>query len=154
MKVELERLLALNNAHATELSWLTSERLAHLVGCAFFLRILGSVDAFLLAFDQAADYDSPNFLLFSARYRRFVYIDRIAVASVARRRGLARQLYGELFNQARAAGHDRIVCEINAAPPNPASAAFHAMLGFEEVGSALLPASAKLVHYLSRTLSP
>ncbi|MGD9881717.1 MAG: GNAT family N-acetyltransferase, partial [Reyranella sp.] len=54
-------LLALNNEHAAELSWLDAGRLAELVGRAFVARRIGIVDAFLLAFDQDADYDSPNF---------------------------------------------------------------------------------------------
>ena len=86
-------LLALNNAHAQELSWLEPERLQHLVGQAFMARRIGNLDAFLLAFDQDADYDSPNFLWFRARYPRFVYVDRVVVASSARGRGYARRLY-------------------------------------------------------------
>jgi uncharacterized protein len=84
-------LLALNNAHALELSWLEPERLQHLVSQAFLARRIGNLDAFLLAFDQAANYDSPNFLWFRARYVSFVYVDRIVVAASARRRGHARR---------------------------------------------------------------
>jgi predicted GNAT superfamily acetyltransferase len=79
-------LLALNNAHALELSWLEPARLQHLVSQAFLARRIGNFDAFLLAFDQGADYDSPNFLWFRARYPRFVYVDRIVVAAAARSR--------------------------------------------------------------------
>jgi hypothetical protein len=53
-------LLALNNAHAQELSWLEPERLEYLIGEAFLARRIGNFDAFLLAFDQDARYDSPN----------------------------------------------------------------------------------------------
>jgi predicted GNAT superfamily acetyltransferase len=97
-------LLALNNVHAQELSWLEPERLAHLVERAFLARMIGNLDAFLLAFDQDAEYDSPNFLWFRARYPRFVYVDRIVVASSARGRGCARRLYLDLFEQAVLAG--------------------------------------------------
>ncbi len=76
-----ESLLALNNAHAQELSWLEPERLEHLVRETFLARRIGGLDAFLLAFDQDAAYDSPNFLWFRERYSRFVYVDRIVVAS-------------------------------------------------------------------------
>ena len=84
MSFDIERLLALNNAHATELSWLDQTRLATLIERAFFVRALGEDEAFLLAFDQDADYDSPNFLWFRARHERFVYVDRIVVAAAAR----------------------------------------------------------------------
>jgi predicted GNAT superfamily acetyltransferase len=146
-------LLALNNAHAQELSWLELERLQHLVFQAFLARRIGNLDAFLLAFDQGADYDSPNFLWFRSRYPRFVYVDRIVVAASARGRGCARRLYRDLFEHAESAGHERVVCEVNISPPNPASDAFHAALGFAEVGSASIHEGRKTVRYLSRALT-
>jgi predicted GNAT superfamily acetyltransferase len=145
-------LLALNNEHARELSWLEPERLQHLVEQAFLARRVGNIDAFLLAFNQGAHYDSPNFLWFPSRYPRFVYVDRIVVASAARGRGLARRLYDDLFEQAIAAGHDRVVCEVNLQPPNPASDAFHAALGFIEVGTATIHDGNRRVRYLSKAL--
>jgi predicted GNAT superfamily acetyltransferase len=145
-------LLALNNEHARELSWLEPERLQHLVGQAFLTRRIGNLDALVLAFDQAAQYDSPNFLWFRSRYPRFVYVDRIVVASSARGRGYARRLYDDLFEQAVAAGHDRVVCEVNMQPPNPASDDFHAALGFVEVGTATIHDGSRTVRYLSCAL--
>jgi uncharacterized protein len=146
-------LLALNNAHARELSWLEPERLQHLVEQAFLARRIGELDAFLLAFDQDARYDSPNFLWFCARYPRFVYVDRIVVAASARGRGCARRLYRDLFEHAAEAGHKRIVCEVNSSPPNPASDAFHAALGFVEVGTASVYDGSRTVRYLSHALT-
>ena len=145
-------LLALNNAHAQESSWLEPERLEHLVAQAFRAQRIGNIDAFLLAFDQDADYDSPNFLWFRARYPSFVYVDRIVVAETARGRGCARRLYQDLFEHAEKAGHDRVVCEVNSRPPNPASDAFHAALGFVEIGTASIHEGRKTVRYLSRPL--
>ena len=146
-------LLALNNAHARELSWLEPMRLEHLVSEALLARRIGELDAFLLAFDQNARYDSPNFIWFRARYPRFVYVDRIVVASSARGRGCARRLYDDLFEHAVCAGPDRIVCEVNQSPPNPASDAFHAALGFVEVGTASVCDGSRTVRYLSRDLT-
>ncbi|MFY8143737.1 MAG: GNAT family N-acetyltransferase [Caulobacter sp.] len=145
-------LLALNNAHAVELSWLEPERLARLVAEAFLARRVGVADALLLTFDQDADYDSPNFLWFRARYPTFVYVDRVVVADSARGRGLAKALYDDLFAAAKAAGHARIVCEVNSDPPNPASDAFHAALGFVPVGTAEIHGGKKTVTYLERRL--
>jgi uncharacterized protein len=145
-------ILALNNAHAQQLSWLEPERLEQLVAQSFLAWRIGSLDAFLLAFDQDAPYDSPNFLWFRARYPRFVYIDRIAVTPSARGRGLARLLYCDLFDAARRRGHTHIACEVNVDPPNPTSDAFHAALGFVEVGCASIHDGSKTVRYLERTL--
>jgi predicted GNAT superfamily acetyltransferase len=146
-------LLALNNAHAQELSWLDLDRFAQMVGAAFLARRIGHADVFLLAFDQDANYDSPNFLWFRSRYARFVYVDRIVVAPSARGRGYARRLYADLFEQASRAGHTLVVCEVNADPPNPASDAFHAALGFLAVGSAAIHGGTKTVTYFSREVT-
>jgi uncharacterized protein len=121
---------------------------------AFHARRIGKVAAFLLTFDQDADYDSPNYLWFRERYRRFVYVDRIVVAPAMRKRGLAHRLYEDLFRAVHAAGHERVVCEVNSNPPNPASDAFHASLGFAEVGHAAIHGGAKTVRYLARPLVP
>lgn len=144
--------LTLNNAHARELSWLDADRLAALLGQAFHARGVGAVRAFLLAFDENAEYDSPNYQWFRARYPRFVYIDRVVVERAARGLGHARRLYADLVAHAVEAGHDVIVCEVNSEPPNPVSEAFHARLGFAEVGSAVIHGGGKTVRYLALSI--
>lgn len=146
-------ILALNNAHAAELSWLDAVRLRRLLSGAFHARRIGAVDAFVIALDERhPTYDSPNYRWFQARYGRFVYIDRVAVASAARGQGHARRLYADTIAHAADAGHDLVVCEVNIDPPNPASDAFHAALGFVEVGAAPIHGGAKTVRYLARAL--
>jgi predicted GNAT superfamily acetyltransferase len=142
--------LALNNAHAAELSWLEPPKLSSLLTQAFYARRIGTVEAFLIALDETADYDSPNYQWFRTRYGQFIYVDRIAVAGVARRRGLAQLLYRDLFTTAVAAGRDLVVCEVNAMPPNPASDRLHAALGFGPVGEATIHDGKKTVRYLAR----
>ena len=148
----LQALLDLNNADAEALSFLTPGRLHHLLRHAFLARRIGGAEGLLLAFDQAAEYDSPNFLWFRARLPRFVYVDRVVVAACARRHGHARRLYQELLGLARQAGHDTVVCEVNADPPNPVSDAFHAGFGFSELGVGRLDGGRKTVRYLRRTI--
>lgn len=145
-------LLALNNAHAVELSWLEPARLSLLLDQAFYARRIGNVDAFLLALDETARYDSPNYLWFRQRYKRFVYVDRVAVAPAARGRGHARLLYAGLFGRAADAGHDLVACEVNLDPPNPLSDRLHGGLGFVEVGRAAIHGGKKTVRYLARAL--
>jgi predicted GNAT superfamily acetyltransferase len=145
-------MLALNNAHAVELSFADEARMEMLVDEAFLAARVGVIDAMLLAFAPGAAYDSANFQWFAKRYASFVYIDRVVTAPEARGRGLARKLYAHLFDAARAAGHERIVCEVNSDPPNPASEVFHRALGFKLVGDALL-GNGKTVTYLSLELA-
>lgn len=144
----LSALLALNSAHEVELSPLSQARIRHLTAQAFAATRIGEVEAFLIAFDQGAYYDSPNFIWFRNRFERFVYVDRIVVARDARGRGHARRLYNDLFERARRAGHDQIVCEVNSMPPNSKSDAFHASFGFEEIGSGSIWSGSKTVRYM------
>ena len=145
-------ILALNNAHAAELSWLDAERLSALLGQAFHARRIGNLEAFVLTFDQDAVYDSPNFLWFRQRYRRFAYVDRIVVDPAARGRGHARRLYHDLFSHAQREGFSLVACEVNSDPPNPGSDAFHAALGFIEVGAATIYGGTRSVRYFTRPL--
>ena len=145
-------LLALNNAHAAELSPLSLAEFNRLIQASFFASALEDGAAFLIAFDQTAAYDSPNFLWFRERYDRFVYVDRVVTSPLARGRGYAKALYADLFVRAKQAGYARIVCEVNFLPPNPASDAFHAAFGFTEVGRAPIHNGQKTVRYLLRSI--
>jgi predicted GNAT superfamily acetyltransferase len=149
-----EAVLALNNAHATETSELTSAGLAALRRQAF---LAAGVDrgaaAFLICLEHTAAYDNPNFAFFRTRFERFVYIDRVITAAHARGQGHARALYDQLFARATAAGHSLIVTEVNAEPPNPISDAFHARLQFELVERRAVPSQHKVVSYLAKRLT-
>ena len=147
-------LLDLNNAHAVETSYLTLEDWREMIAGAFSARCYDSTAGFLIAFDQTATYDSPNYLWFRERLDRFVYVDRVVVAADQRGRGVARALYEDLFARAIEAGHGRIVCEVNLVPPNPGSDAFHDRLGFKELGRGTVESRAKTVRYLERVLTP
>ncbi len=54
---------------------------------------------------------------------------------------------------ARQAGQTRVVCEVNLDPPNPASDAFHANMGFVEIGQAAIHNGAKTVRYFEKLLA-
>jgi predicted GNAT superfamily acetyltransferase len=152
--VSLEAALSLNNAHAKETSLLDDASLAALVGIAFYARCLGGgASALLIALDQDALYDNFNFRWFKQRFDRFVYIDRVIVADGVRGQGLARMLYQDLFAAAKEAGHNRVVCEVNLSPPNPASDAFHAAMGFTAVGQSILYGGKKEVRYFEKILA-
>jgi predicted GNAT superfamily acetyltransferase len=145
--------LALNTAEQEATAPLTAARLEALVAAASFARAVpdaaGGAAAFLLGFAPGDAYDSPNFLWFRARMDRFAYVDRVAVAAAARRRGLGRALYAEFAAFAAARGLGPLVCEVNLDPPNPVSDAFHARLGFAEVGRALAY-NGRVVRYLAQ----
>lgn len=143
-------LLVLNNQFAVETSFLDAVAWGRMVAMARFALACGG-EGFLLAFDETADYASPNFVWFRERYDRFCYIDRVVFAASAQGQGLGRALYERLFADAAAAGLARVVCEINLDPPNPGSLVFHHKAGFEPVGEQVL-ADGKRVGYFLKAL--
>lgn len=145
----VRRALDLNNRYATELSLQTLDGFKGLVARAIYAKWCPGETGFLIALDERADYANPNFEWFRSRFAQFVYIDRVVVDEAHRGRGLARQLYEDLF---RTVDRSLVVCEVNIVPPNPASDAFHARLGFSAVGSAMLPDRQKTVRYLGKRL--
>jgi predicted GNAT superfamily acetyltransferase len=144
-------LLHLNNDNARETSSLTAEGFNRMIAVARVATYVEPSAAFLVAFEDGDACDGGHFRWFRGRLDRFIYIDRVVVAEDHRRRGLGRALYEDLFTRARRLGHSRIACEVNALPPNAKSDAFHAALGFVQVGSATIDNGAKIVRYLVRT---
>jgi len=144
-----EALRALNNEFAKETSFLDEARWGRLTGMARVA--FATPDAFVIALDQDADYDSPNFLWFRDRYERFAYVDRIVVGHAAHGQGLGRALYEKLFDAAKAAGYPCLMAEVNTNPPNPGSLSFHAKMGFEAVGEVTFSPE-KSVRYFARIL--
>ena len=141
-------ILALNEASVAVLAPMDLARLGELHAGASHHRVAeenGTVLAFLLVFSEGARYDSPNYLWFSARYPRFLYIDRVVVSADARGRGIGPALYRDLIAVARTRGVEMLCCEYDIAPPNPASARFHAGFGFREVGQQRVAGGKKAV---------
>ena len=145
-------ILALNLESEAVLSPMDAVRYAHLLSQSAYARVVddGEVVAFLLAFREGADYDSPNYRWFAERYDTFLYVDRVVVAQSHQGRGLGRLLYDDLFAFARAAGVPCITCEFDIEPPNEASRRFHARYGFEEVGTQALPKGKRVSLQLAR----
>ena len=154
---DFERVLALNAAEVTQTSAMDRARLEALAALACRFTVAeadGRVVGFLLAMDHDAAYDNDNFRWFAAHAPRFVYVDRIVVEAAAAGMGIGGMLYRDLFAQARRRGIDRIVCEYNLAPPNPASKAFHDRFGFVEVGRQHVAGGSKLVSLQQLVLAP
>jgi predicted GNAT superfamily acetyltransferase len=152
-RADLPAILALNNAHAREISLIDEAGLARLIAIAAHATAIGAPGApgaFLVAFDHGTPPQGPNHAWFLDRNPRFLYVDRVCVEPRARKRGLARSLYADVFAVARARDLPVVCCEVNVDPPNPVSDAFHAALGFSEVGRAYLPTRHKSVRYLER----
>jgi uncharacterized protein len=130
-------ILALNEEFVHVLAPLSRERLELLDSLASYHRVAldqNEVAGFVLAFGSATRHDSVNFRWFTARYRSFLYVDRVVVAAHRQGTGAGSLLYEDLFGFASGAGYEQVTCEIDADPPNPESERFHDRFGFSEVG--------------------
>jgi uncharacterized protein len=151
--LDIAAMLTLNNANVAETSLLDEAGMNALLRAAFYARGTDrGATAFLIALDHNAAYVNPNFSWFREHRKSFVYIDRVIIAQASRGHGIGRKLYQDLFAAASQAGHDRIVCEVNIRPPNPASEAFHAAMGFIGIGDATIHDGKKTVRYFEKIL--
>jgi uncharacterized protein len=131
-------ILALNAESERFLSAMDMARLRHIDAQAVYHRVVeldSMVAGFLLALREGADYDSPNYRWFAARYGEFLYIDRIVISPACRGRRLGANLYDDLFAFARQQNVAAITCEFDVDPPNGESRRFHQKFGFREVGT-------------------
>ena len=113
----------------TELRYLGSAAALFLVA-----ELNGDVVGYLLAFSPEDDIDGEEFHWFREHVPTSLYVDQVAVHARYRRRGIGRALYDEVLAAARRGGFACLTCEINLAPPNPGSLAFHRAFGFREIG--------------------
>lgn len=135
---DLDLLLELNQSNLPHVGSITQVEMEHLYSQAVCFRIAelsGRTAGFLIAFDPEADYASLNFLWFKKRYPNFVYIDRIVIATEARRKGIANSLYRDLEHFAAERQIPLMACEYNLRPKNDVSRQFHQRYGFNEVGT-------------------
>ena len=152
---ELSIVLTMNDAAVPHVNRIDLAQMQKFHAEAAYFRVALVGDrpaAFLVGLRPDADYHSPNFRWFCARYPDFAYIDRVAVGEDARRRGLGAALYRD-FEQAFI-GCPRLACEVNLRPANEASMEFHRQMGFRQVGSQTIDGGAKEVAMLIKDLPP
>ena len=154
---DFAHILKLNESFVHFLSPLSMARLEMLHERAVYHRVIeesGQVVAFLIAFREGASYDSLNYRWFADRYPSFGYIDRLVIDGRFHHRGLGTRLYADLFSFAAETDVHHVVAEVDASPPNPVSANFHAKHGFAEVGSQFLNMTNKHVSMQMRFVEP
>lgn len=136
---DLAAIHAINQAEVPAVGSVTPERMAHIAAESAIALVAVDADrpvGFALVLGPGADYDSDNYAWFAERYADFLYLDRVAVAPTHRRRGVGRALYDAVAAaapDARPTATDWLL-EVNLRPRNDTSLAFHAAMGFTEVG--------------------
>lgn len=153
--VDLESVLILNESVVPHVNSLTIEDMRDFLAKAVYFKVVcdqsDQLQAFLIGLAQDTQYDSPNFLWFCEHYDDFAYIDRIAVATSARKQGIAETLYKD-FASVALDWTQRQCCEVNLRPSNPGSLAFHERMGFTQVGTQEIHNGAKKVALLLKKI--
>jgi len=144
-------LLKLNNLYEVEIGLDSPESFRDLIEGSFWTGHI-KAHAFAICLDQETKIEGENINWLKDQFKRFVYMDRIAVHPDAYGKGLGRRLYEDLFDAAIMANHTRLCCEINCDPPNRGSVAFHEKLGFTPFGPPRKLRTGKAVQYFSKTL--
>ena len=151
---DLDDVLALNEASVPHVNSLSTDELRWFFEHAPYFRLVRRDDrlaGFLVGLLPGLDYASINYRFFARRHEFFGYVDRVAVASHSRQRGIASQLYDDFA--ARLRGHVPVmVCEVNIRPPNPASLAYHERHGFMRIGTQETEGGKKEVALLEKRL--
>lgn len=155
---DLETIHHINEAEVPAVGTETIEDLAAIAAestIALVAEVDGTVVGFCLVLAPGAAYDSINYLWFSGRYDDFVYLDRVAIRPEFQGRGIGRAIYADVerLTAERRPGATQFTLEVNLRPRNDRSLAFHATLGFAEVGQQETDYGAR-VSLMAKPLSP
>lgn len=153
--IDLDWLLALNNASVPHVNHLERGALADILAMSGYARCSlqdGEPVGALLALWPGKTYASSHYRWFERHHTDFLYIDRVMIDGTARKGGHGRRLYRDIERFARASGAEHIACEVNSEPPNPVSMRFHQALGFVPVGELANDDKSKCVTLLMKAI--
>jgi len=151
---DLEEVLVLNESEVPHVGRIDIDRLRWFEEHACYFKVAKDGDrlaGFLIGLRPGTNYASPNYRWFCERYADFGYVDRVAIAAHARRRGLASILYDD-FAATLPKSAKLITCEVNIRPSNAQSMRFHTQLGFSRVGTLSSDDDRKQVALLAKHL--
>ena len=154
VSADLPAVLRLNSAAVPAVNDIGPDQMQWFADHAAYFNVADSrhgILAFLIGMRPGTAYASPNYRWFCERYDDFGYVDRIAVASTARRLGLATAMYRD-FEAALPEQVRIMACEVNVRPTNESSMRFHERYGFRQVASQVIDEGAKEVALLTTVL--
>lgn len=150
---DFDDVLALNEASVPHVNSIDRDQVGWFADHAAFFRVArdgSELAGFLIGLRPGTTYQSLNYRWFCDRYNEFAYIDRVAVASWAQRRGLGETLYEQFAQSQR--GVAMLTCEVNIRPPNEGSMRFHERMDFRQIATQETEGGSKEVALLLKTL--
>ncbi len=154
MESDLDEILNLNEEVVPAVNSIPIEQMRWFAEHAAYFRVVIAdyqLASLLIGLRPGTSYESLNYLWFCEHYKDFAYIDRIAVASHARRQGLATKMYND-FKESVSDSVEVMTCEVNLRPPNESSMQFHERYGFSQVASQTTEGGSKEVALMVKTL--
>lgn len=153
---DLTAVVAVNDGAHPAVPITPAHELADLIALSRLALVVddGEPAGFVVALGPGLAYTSENYTWFSARSGDFLYVDRIVLAPRLQGQGIGPRLYAAVEDAARADGASEVTCEVNLRPANPGSLAFHARLGFVEVGRQETKGGTTEVALLARPVAP
>jgi len=151
---DVDAVLGLNQSEVPHVGQVDRQKMQWYAAHASYFRVITESDriaGFLVGFRPGTSYESPNYRWFCDHYDEFAYVDRVAVAEFARRRGIASRLYDD-FAASVPDSVGIMTCEVNIQPPNESSMTYHKRLGFRQVGSLSSDGGSKQVAMLLKKL--
>jgi hypothetical protein len=151
---DLAEVLELNEASVPHVSSVSAAEMRWFAEHAHYFRVVRngeSLAGFLIGLRPGLAYQSLNYRWFCEHYPDFGYVDRVAVATNARRLGVGSRLY-EDFAATLRGEVDVMTCEVNLRPANESSMRYHEHLGFVQVGSQETEGGSKEVALLEKRL--
>jgi len=151
---DIDEVLALNEMSVPHVSSVSHEEMRWFADRSDHFRVAvidGKLAGFMIGLRPGLPYASLNYRWFCDNYDDFGYVDRVAVAEFARRRGVASALY-EDFSEWLAGKVDVMTCEVNIRPPNETSMRYHELHGFRQVASQETEGGNKEVALLEKRL--
>jgi hypothetical protein len=150
---DLSVIYTINQDNVPEVGFLQKilelELLIDLSSSTYILRSNNSIEAFIILMRENNKYSSQNYAYFNSKYKSFLYIDRIAVKKLSRKKSLGSALYNEAIKQANEMKLP-LCCEVNKEPFNKVSMLFHENLKFNNIGSKVFTKGKKEVFYLEK----
>lgn len=134
---DFESIIEINQASVPNVFDLDTSEFSLLIELCEYLRVAeinNEIAGYMFALGKGLNYDAEEYNWFCQNLNEeFLYIDQVAITRKWQGMGCGTKLYKELENYAVRNQINVLACEINYAPFNEVSMAFHGKLGFKEL---------------------